>query len=128
MTKRTKIFDINGQLFVADTVEDAIKLFREEYPFPNDIQFIHKVEGGGGSDLAYEKDYGVEPPHGLSFDGCQDPNYIQSLTISDEPIPVCEEPYFDGDDKMCNHVCDRFEPSLEELNEILDSETAKKDE
>lgn len=92
MSNTTKVFQINGHLFVADTVEDAIKLFRKEYPFPNEVEEVQLIRGRNGSSLASIDDCGEgEKILNHYYDQCQDPNYIQSLTINDEPIQVCKE-------------------------------------
>lgn len=59
--RTTKVFRINGHLFVADAMEDAIKLFREKYSFPIEIEEVTCVKGTDGSSLAVicDQDYGM---------------------------------------------------------------------
>ena len=38
--KSTQVFKINGILFVADRIEDAIRIFREKFSFTIDIEQI----------------------------------------------------------------------------------------
>lgn len=93
MSRTTKIFQINGRLFVADNIGEAIRLFQDEYPFPNEVEEVQLIKGRDGSPLAYIEDAeaNADLSGGYNFDQCQDPNYIESLTIADEPIPVCKE-------------------------------------
>jgi hypothetical protein len=44
----TKVYEINGNLVVADNVENAIKIFREKFPFPNDVVTINLVQSKEG--------------------------------------------------------------------------------
>lgn len=53
--KSTKVFKINGILFVADCIEDAIRIFREKYSFAIDIEHIVLITGDN-SVLAWTED------------------------------------------------------------------------
>ena len=53
--KSTKVFKINGILFVADSIEDAIRIFREKYSFTIDIEHIVLITGDN-SNLAWTED------------------------------------------------------------------------
>ena len=53
--KSTKVFKINGILFVADCIEDAIRIFREKYSFAIDIEHIMLITGDN-SVLAWTED------------------------------------------------------------------------
>ena len=53
--KSTKVFKINGILFVADSIEDAIRIFREKFSFTIDIEHIVLITGDN-SNLAWTED------------------------------------------------------------------------
>lgn len=53
--KSTKVFKINGILFVADCIEDAIRIFREKYSCTIDIAHIVLITGDN-SNLAWTED------------------------------------------------------------------------
>ena len=53
--KSTKVFKINGILFVADCIEDAIRIFREKYSCTIDIAHIVLITGDN-SNLAWAED------------------------------------------------------------------------
>lgn len=53
--KSTKVFKVNGRLIVADSIEDAIRIFREKYSFAIDIEHIVLITGDN-SVLAWAED------------------------------------------------------------------------
>lgn len=98
MNKYTRVFRINGILFVADSIEKAISLFHKEYPWPTEVEEVEAVKSRDGSPMAHIAEAEQsEPDDYIAYteedfrDNNIDPNYIQSLTISDEPIPTCKE-------------------------------------
>ena len=53
--KSTKVFKINGVLFVADSLERAVSIFREKYPFPTEIERVVLITGDE-SNLAWTEE------------------------------------------------------------------------
>lgn len=81
--KSTKVFKINGTLFVADSIEDAIRIFKEKYSSTTEIEHIALITGDNSSNLAWTEcvmDPTYEP-------GCPPPP-----TFDDAPLtPLTEE-------------------------------------
>ncbi len=97
MSKYTRVFRINGMLFVADSIEKAISLFHKEYPWPTEVEEVEAVKSKDGSPMAHiAEDEQLEPDDYIAYtekdfrDNNIDPNYMQSLTISDEPVPTIQ--------------------------------------
>ena len=77
--KSTKVFKINGILFVADSIEDAIRIFREKFSFTIDIEHIVLITGDN-SNLAWTEDTSA------LFDSA--PTLCAPLpTFDDAPLP-----------------------------------------
>ena len=104
MYEKKNVYRINGKLFVARNVENAIRMFREVYPFPDDVDSVEAVRDDQGFSLAYvesnEYELKYEPK-----DRAMDPGYMESLTLSNEPIPT--EEMIDG---QC--VCKELPPDF----------------
>lgn len=86
-----KIYRINGKLFVAGNIHGAIRMFEQEYPFPNEVETVELVKDGDGCSLARVEEYENlrTEDDGYNYrDCCVDPNYIDSITLADEPHPI----------------------------------------
>ena len=66
--KKFKVYEINGVLVVADSVEKAIHTFKQEYPFPTEVETVKLIVGQCNSSLALYNDLeeeGIVPPPGI---------------------------------------------------------------
>ena len=89
--KTKKIYRINGKLFVAGNIHGAIRIFEQEYPFPNEVETVELIKDGDGCSLAKVEEYENLRTEvgGYNYrDDCMDPSYIDSITLDDEPRPI----------------------------------------
>ena len=92
--KKLRLYRINRELYAAKDFDDAIRLFMET-PSTSDNTEIERVTYEGEvilRDPVYAEELLAQ---GCTYencnDNCIDPNYLDSLIASDEPIPTCKE-------------------------------------
>ena len=93
--KSTKVFKINGVLFVADSLERAVSIFREKYPFPTEIERVVLITGDE-SNLAWTEEISTITDVDMSagfvpypFDSvptCPPPPTIDDAPLTEEEI------------------------------------------
>ena len=92
--KKLKLYRINRELYAAKDFGDALKLFMDT-PGVSGSEEIERVTYEGEvilRDPAYAKELlGQGCTYENCNDNCVDPNYMESLTMSDEPLPTCKE-------------------------------------
>lgn len=92
--KKLRLYRINRELYAAKDFGDAIRLFMET-PSTSDNTEIERVTYEGEvilRDPVYAEEHLAQ---GCTYencnDNCIDPNYMECLISSDEPIPTCKE-------------------------------------
>ena len=90
--KSTKVFKINGRLVVADSIEDAIRIFRENCSSTIEIEHVLLITGDNSNLAWIDRDmtltYGSDCPQPPTFDDAPP----TPPTFDDAPLtPLTEE-------------------------------------